>query len=462
VTTGETLYRDVFFGVTPLSLYILAGLTKAFGTDILVLKLAGCVVSTAVMLLCCRVWHELRPRRYSVALILALFVFASPGTIAYLSFYSNVANCFLVAALWVLLVWVRDRREFFLIVAGVLLGLAILAKQNFGAYGCIALALGVVSVSVSERRGARWAIARVSRAAGACVAVVLIGLLPVFLQGGLPGLIDYGFLGKGRYLALGRVSYFDAITRAMAVALPTSAESLRAIRTLIPFLFAPLLVPLLAVALPRMSMERRLKAIIVMLFVLASIAGVYPRADPHHLVFAVPFLLIAILMCWNAIASAPYARIARVLGYSTLGAAALLIFTEGARRALSPANIPSPFRHFGGSLIDRTEAAHLAANLRVIGSLQRDGRTFIIAQNAAFYYLAGGLRNPTPFDYPFVMSFGRTGEERTIRMIAEGRIMRVCVDKDMAVEMQPGSLISFVKSRMKPISSDASCKLYVQ
>ena len=59
---------------------------------------------------------------------------------------------------------------------------------------------------------------------------------------------------------------------------------------------------------------------------------------------------------------------------------------------------------------------------------QLPGRTFLLVPDAGLYYLITGMRNPTPYDYPYVTAFGRNGEAQTAAAIRRGEITKVLID----------------------------------
>ena len=56
---GEVLYRDIFFGVTPLSVYITQAFTLLFGYEILAVKAVNALSFALTILLCCRILVQL-------------------------------------------------------------------------------------------------------------------------------------------------------------------------------------------------------------------------------------------------------------------------------------------------------------------------------------------------------------------------------------------------------------------
>src|SRR5262249_41813031 len=60
--------------------------------------------------------------------------------------------------------------------------------------------------------------------------------------------------------------------------------------------------------------------------------------------------------------------------------------------------------------------------------MRRTGGTiFIVRQDAAFWYLAGRLHNPLPFDYPSRADFGGNGERGVIQRLDRGAARWICL-----------------------------------
>ncbi|HLL83693.1 MAG TPA: hypothetical protein VK420_13600, partial [Longimicrobium sp.] len=109
VLAGEVLYRDVFLGVTPLSVFLVAPLAALFGTEVLVVKaaVALCVAATAVIGagICRQLGAGWRP---AAAFAASVFVYVMPGLTRLGSPYSGLALALLLACLACTLRWLRD------------------------------------------------------------------------------------------------------------------------------------------------------------------------------------------------------------------------------------------------------------------------------------------------------------------------------------------------------------------
>ncbi len=261
VQQGEVLYRDIFCGVLPLSVYLPLPLIRFFGAEVLVLKalVALCYAASAVMTLAIvrqmaadresplanpvaapaagSAAHRLdarwkkfisRQARYSTPWLaapgLALLVWAAPQGH---SLYPPLAYCMLMACMAMALLWRRrgisGRLVFF---GGILAGLCFGAKQNIGVFAGMALAAILLLQGWSHRANFRSLIKPGALLAAGFALPVGILLIPVALSGGWKMLLDYGFTNKTTYVGQAGISYFRPDCGAVALADPTVARQL--------------------------------------------------------------------------------------------------------------------------------------------------------------------------------------------------------------------------------------------
>ncbi len=125
---GETLYRDVHFLYTPLAPYLNAQLYAWFGARLETLQASGVICALLIVWLCYRIArHLLTPAESALAVsgVIIFCVFKPAGNL--ISPYSYSALYGMVIALACLLACLHGR----LMAAGLLLALAVLAKQEF-------------------------------------------------------------------------------------------------------------------------------------------------------------------------------------------------------------------------------------------------------------------------------------------------------------------------------------------
>lgn len=426
VSSGETLYRDVFFPSTPLSVYAARAVSSVAGTQMLVVKGLAVTCFVASALLTCLAARQLGVRGRRLVLVGAIsFVLMPPQPD---SLYTPFASTLLLVCLTSTLAWLRRSGTAWLAVAGVAAGATFAAKQTIGLYALAAL---LVAIAVEPR--AR--LARHGRAGGFALATLsftlaaLVPLAPVWLTGGGPKFLDYGFFGHGAYARLAQQPYLHQLAAGFALLDPLSLGGLRQAGYALPILLLPLVAAAaLAGAFLRGSGPRLPTIVTAAAFGAAAFAGAYPRYQPGHLIYAMDALLVATIAAWAGLRPAIPRRwtggaLVLVIVW-TIGSTAVVFGTRMAKIA-SGELVAVGLPHFSGTLADphdppdRAAAAALAA---VPG-----GSVFIVSRVAGFYYLASGVRNPTPFDVAFPTAFGRDGQRDLIRALHRRAIPAVCL-----------------------------------
>lgn len=469
VASGEVLYRDVFFGATPLSVYVTAAGVRLFGTEILVVKAVLALCFALTVLLAWQVDRQLGARGFPLLPVLALLVYGRPEGGAAAP-YTALATLLFMACFSATLWWLQaeqaqpgGRRAAAsavpLAVAGLAAGLSFASKQNLGLYALAALALTVMAGSA----GVRAAAARGLLAGGTFLAAGLLPLASVWLSGAVGEFVEYGFASRGIYLAHARISYLDGLTRLAQLAVaPWSWGALKEIYELQRFVLPPAAGAVLAAAWLRAGPRECTTAATVLLFVGAGFLGVFPRADSAHLIPAMPQLVVGLAYGLRRLwpdAAAPWKRLAGagLLAWLGLGLAVLLI--QPVVRAASGSSRISAVPHFRGPLISASRQAEILAHARALDDAAGAG-TFLLMPEAGLYYLITGLKNPTPFDYPYVTAFGRRGQQQTMAAIATGRIRTVCLAASGPPPLRPVDLERYVQEQMEPGPDVGVCRLY--
>jgi hypothetical protein len=281
-------------------------------------------------------------------------------------------------------------------------------------------------------------------------------------DGALAAFVDQGFTGKRNYLEHAPISYGDGL-RALATALH-AVEDARSLATVFPlhaFLLAPAVALLGAVALLRAHGASRRELLVLALFVVASFATVFPRADHGHLMHAVLALLVLGACAWDHVRTALRARAATAIEVAVglwiaagLGIAFLHAAGPVVRRELVWSTLP----RLGGALIARetqeTVAEQAPAMVAALGP-----EAFLVSPRAGFWYLVTGVRNPTPWDWPGVTSMGTLGQDEAIARIARREIARVCLDT-REWGLNPRRLEQAVGTHMERVRPLGPCVLY--
>ncbi|HBC93481.1 MAG TPA: hypothetical protein DCZ10_11465 [Pelotomaculum sp.] len=461
VTSGEVLYRDVFFGATPFSIYLTAIFTALFGTEILVVKEITALCLVLTVLVSCRIVQALGFHQgFPYLLVLALIVYAPPEV----AVYQPLANLFFLICFYAALVWTKSGKAVnragkgkstgALAAAGLAAGLCFVSKQNIGIYALGALLLVVACNSSSIRLKRQRKPADLLLVLAAFFLVSALVFLPVWFSGGIEKLLDYGFFNKGTYIRLGRVSYLDGLSQ-LAVLLGNigSFDNLKTIYLLAPFLLPFLTFGALLAAWLHPSVDKRMTTTVV-LFVGAAFLGIFPRAGRTHLTFVIPELLIGLAYAWFLVKPHLTARWVRliqagpVLWFGT-GLAFMLMnpLVKVSTADYQISNLP----HFRGVFMntDKLKEIHSFAQ-SLTEEVASNERAFILSPYAGFYYLVSGLKNPTSFDYPLATAFGRNGESEVIAAISRREIDTVFLGPQLnEPSLHPVLLAGYIQGHMK-------------
>jgi hypothetical protein len=452
---GDVLYRDISYGAGPLPAYLTEATTYVISVDVLAVKLVVVLAFAATGTLAWLIAEHLEIGIGGRLLLIAALAYFAPPLQQ--PPYSPLATAFLLGALLAALVSRRVEtpaaRTLADVAGGAACALAFASKQNVGVYALAALVLTYV---VERRlRAVLWA-------AGSFVAVVGGLLLPVWLSGGFKGYLDYGFTGKGAYIhaqvpfTLSLTGVVDTVTGVRSLADADAAYW--AIGFFLPCLAAG---GLIALAFAFRN-GRRPDAVPIVAFAAAGAATLYPRFDAPHVAYAAPPLVLLLaytLHIWRA-------RVPRAvfLGIAAwVGLAALLMATLPLRLAHSPNAQLSKLPHLRGAFVQPDEMARWQQEAaRLVTAAHGDSDSLLLlVPDAGFRYLITGLQNPTPFDFPFVTTFGRNGEQRVVAALASGRIPRVCLAGEW-FGLAPKQLVDYVRSTMRPGAELGFCRLYTR
>jgi hypothetical protein len=441
VRSGEVLYRDVFCGTTPLGVYLGRVATFAFGVELAAIKIACAACYTASALLACRLAWQLTGTHVAAPFLVGLQLVLAPCEPRGL--YTPLADALLLAAA----VLALDRR---LAMAGVAAGLCFTAKQNTGLY-----ALAAVLASQWIREGGAPSPRRAGAVLCGFATPVLVILVPVVAQGAAAAFVEFGFVGKGHYLAHAGISYSSGVAdwwRSLWV--PPSARTLAAL-----FRGQAFLLPIVTLGLALVAVRRLTRATLAFLpFVAAALGAVYPRADLRHLASAVPALAVLAVATWSALPRAWPRRVLPWLAGAWLAAGLVAVWSPMLAPWVRGELGWSGERHLGGALVSRTRATALHDLATRLGAVAGQ-EVFFASPRASLLYLLSGARNPTPFDWPGLTSMGVHGEAQTIERIRAGEIVAACLEP-AAWELAPLSLERAIEEELQRADDLGGCVLY--
>lgn len=470
VTSGEILYRDVFFGVTPLSMQITALGVRLFGAEILVVKTVVGLCFALSVVLAARINAQLGgPRGFPAILILALAALGRPE----MAPYSGLSTVFLLATMSAALHWhevarantAQHRRAatLTLAAAGVAAGLSFASKQNLGAYAALALAV-TVAIGPRDRLAFTWS---VMVAGAGFLLTVGLALIPVWLDGALGPLVHYGLLNKTTYVERAASTYLEEAIQRVAL-LPAASwhDRARAVYDLQRFAVPLLSAAALLAAWRRAPRGERATLTIVTAFVIAGFLGALPKTDTEHLIHAMPLLIIGLIYGVRAahVPESGWTRRGGRIGAKTLLAwlaigLALVALAPIAQMASGGMRV-STLPHFRGVWVPKAMEDDIAQRARRLSAAAAGERPFLLIPEAGMYYLLTGLKNPTPYDYPYVTTFGPRGERDVIASIEQGRLSSVCFAARGPAALRPVEISRYVDERMVRGEDAGACTLY--
>ena len=453
VTSGEVLYRDVFFGVTPLSVQMTAPAVRLFGAEILVIKTVVGLCFAFSALLVVRVDRQLGGRGFPVLLIVALLTLGRPE----MAPYSGLSTVFLLATLSAVLHWQESASRVALAAAGLAAGLSFASKQNLGAYAAAALLASLATVHPGWRALGR----RLVVAGGAFALAAGLPTVPIWLDGATERFLADGFLNKVTYLEHAGVGYLESSIQLVRL-LPTLSlwDSLAVAYDLDRYLVPPLAAAALLAAWFRVDRQRRAPLTVVFVFAAAGVLGVLPRADTEHMIHAMPLLIVGLAYglreAWPSRTAWKRVGIAALLAWFGFGLAQALMTpaVQVGRGAMRVSTLP----HFRWALIPNATEEDFTARARMLAAAGE--QPFLLIPEAGFYYLLTGLRNPTPYDYPYVTTFGPHGQRDVIASIEQGRIKTVCFAVRGPIVLRPDELARYVQEQMTRGEDAGACTVY--
>ena len=458
MAAGEELYLDIFCGVTPLSFQLQWALQSVFGAGIAVLRAVNFALFAATLLLLLAAGVCLRYSRTQLTVLLcATVVWAAPPQN---SVYSAWAVLFslgsLLCALRLLQTPFAPRWG---AAAGLLAGLAFSAKQNIGLLCFAALLAGVYAARP------RKAIRALPGAAAMFLLAALIPLLPVLLSGAFVEFFRMGFSNKTVYLEVASLPYWRFVHLtpfALWEHFGGPAGTLLWGRFSLYIAPAALLAALL---LGRKLLAPRHAALrLQLLFAAAATAFVFPRPDPDHILLCAPFVALAVVSLLPLAFPNPATHRFIALPVAIL---AVLQFYSWSGQIQNPQPAQTPAITAFRSLRLSPPFAAWAEAAATLPSIAGQQRILILHPLASTIYLASGIENPTPFDYPLRSAFGPNGQQQVIGHIRAGIVPAVCLSDSSwggsAVwrSFPPGELIAFVHQEMIPGVNAAICRIYV-
>lgn len=439
----EALYRDVFYGAGPLPVWI--GLLAVRGRRRPMLALRTVGVAYFVGILVAGSWVLAgagAPAAAHAAVWIGALAFAPP-TLALETPYTRLALLSAVVAAGVVLHLDNAGPPVAFILAGLAAGVSFSAKQTIGLAATVGV--GAASFVAGGVAAAGWFTFGAGLAAAAC-------LVPLARAGTLAWYVRRSFLNKTSYLATGSMGLRSGIREALRRPFPTRAQRRLYLAVLLAaYLVLPAVLLASALALrdlvtsDQAAGARQVDAATVALAAVVFAAAI-PRADFGHVRGLFPVAVLTVALA----ASAHPAAMDAVPAAVRLGGAVALAAVTALALAISIRRIQvSPTSH---DPLDDTDCAALRE--------RTGGRVFLLRGDASRWYLAGGLENPTPYDYPLASVFGPHGQREVIQGICDGRIGWVCWPGISSGRLRPAELEEFVSRAMVAVEETPAGALY--
>jgi hypothetical protein len=453
---GERLYTDVFFGAPPLSVWLALLAVRITRPQLLVLRVM--TVLYFVVLLAASTWVLVAAGApaagVSVVWVTAV-AFGAPSWGGD-NHYGQLALVTTMAAAGAVAARLEGAPAVAVVLAGAAAGLAITAKHNLGAVATLALG-GVVWLAPggSLPDAALFAVGVVAVTGATLVGLTSAGTARDFFLRTFTNKVSYLATGGLGFLEGARHIYLPFLTGRGAVVARWPVRSSFVVTALVP---VGVVADVWTLQSSTAGAEKDAAALGIAVAMVVA-AGLYPRADQPHVQALVPAALTSLGLGWVAADPGRTASIA-------LAVVCGPIIVLGLACALGTRwRIP-----FDASSVDR-EVPHLRG-LPVVrrtgltsGELaelreRTEGRAFVLRPDAALWYLAADLRNPTPYDYPYASTFGPAGQGETIDAIRAGDVRWVCWPTVITGRLAPVELQDFIGSQMELVGPSAAGTLF--
>lgn len=393
IASGEILYRDVFLGTTPLSAYILALSIKLFSCDIAIARTLLAIYLFLTLFLLDKIFQHYGIPYRKMWIVMVLACVHYEGTLAS-SAYTSLSYLFFLSSFYCLLIHRIP-------LAAISAALCFLSKQNVGVF----LIAALIAVLTKERRWKEIAVVL-----GIAGAVSLLVLMIPFLQGAGADMAIHCFK-KGRYISLGNQTPF--------------AEQYWIIYC----------ISLLAI-FALLSQFRFSLAV----FYLAALLSVFPRFDPAHLTFVLPFAFLILLT------TPPLPQMNFIFMSCSVFAIGITFYSSIHRLQIGVfkwADLP----HFHVGIIDSDSYYHYQAMSQ---ELQHQKDLCFLSPKAGFYYLITNSQNPTPFDYPIYPALKWSSERKIIQLLQGMRVLEEYSSLPLREEILPQRVRQYLRRELTP------------
>ena len=188
---GRVLYSEMDAFITPGIWFTLAGAFALLGPSVLVSRAVFVIAYMALAVTGYRIVAPVAGRSWGLGTVVTLLLFSVWAFPAWtFAFYSPVAILFALAAVERLLAWHREARARDLAWVGILVGLSVCFKQNYGVFAALGIGVTYLAMKLEARRPIGEALAGAGRELGWVALPALAAGLPF-----LAYLVAHGALG---------------------------------------------------------------------------------------------------------------------------------------------------------------------------------------------------------------------------------------------------------------------------
>jgi hypothetical protein len=288
---GDVIYRDFTTAIAPLSYYTVAALFGIFGRELMVVRYAALALGVVIFLVTLGLGRHVMT--WPFAAVAATLTTTWGWILVAPNFYSWQAMAFALSALLCTLEFLSTERCGYIIGGGVLAGLAILTKQNTGAYAAASLAI----VLLLFRRGrgfSAFVVATTLPVVAGVFLLVALGAGPYLYD----NLIRYPFVVFRSVMALPYPPFHPLIPEAGLSTLTTALPAVITGRVPEPAIFhfwtsvalyLPVLVLPIAIARGVWLVAQRnaeaVPLVAITVFAATALLQSWPRADETHILF---------------------------------------------------------------------------------------------------------------------------------------------------------------------------------